>query len=325
MHIVDKNTFFKIVEKFKLVPFTQTEGWWTMNSTENENRFAFFVDSIENPRMAAMGHIKKALGLTMLQIGGECFADENAINDKIIREFYREIAQCSYDIIEINSSLPYNALYEIGIRQAGYLRPVGLFSTALSILVDLKKTIEYDKNWQKNLRRANKYLLDFIPVNRSTEKDINDYVAMHSEMLTRKKIHDGVSHKGLQKLLQDKKFSIFFVETAEKKRIAGLILYANHDAAISVFSTTSLEGREKSAAYFLFDKTFAYVADSRILHYDCGRISPSAHSKNNIFLFKNGVKGNYVQYCGEFSYYKRRFYRPLMYFVKKYLFKRVEL
>jgi len=129
MKIIDKNTFFDITQSFDYVPFTQSKGWWAMNSLTDENRFAFFVDCIEKPAIACMGHIKKSLRLKMLQIEGECLLDEKDIESKQIREFYKEITQAGFDMVEVNSSLPYNALHEIGIRQAGYLRPVGMFST----------------------------------------------------------------------------------------------------------------------------------------------------------------------------------------------------
>ncbi|MDR2824635.1 MAG: peptidoglycan bridge formation glycyltransferase FemA/FemB family protein, partial [Prevotellaceae bacterium] len=183
----------------------------------------------------------------------------------------------------------------------------------------------YDKNWQKNLRRTEKYNLDFQQIIEPTEIDLKNYFEIHRQMSERKKFGDNLSLEMLQKLFCDPKFRLFFVENENKKRIAGLIIYERNGIATSLFSATSLEGREKSASYFLFDQTFKICAKNRILHYDCGRISPAAHKKNDVFLFKDGAKGEYVQYCGEFSFYKHQIYRELMYFVKKYFFKRVEV
>jgi len=325
MQQVDKNTFFEITENFDFVPYTQSKGWWALNSVKDENRFQFFVDSLEKPTLACMGYTMKRFGLKLLQIEGECLLDEKNINSKKIRNFYKEISQAGFDIVEVNSSLPYSALYEIGIRQAGFLKPVGLFSTSLTILLDLKQPIEYDKNWQKNLRRTEKYQLNFVPVISPVDKDIDDYILMHSEMTNRKGFKDGLSYEKLKVLLQDETFVLFFAETAEKERIAGIITCAKNQFAISIFSATSLKGRQMSSSYFLDDKLYHYYQKQDYFSFDCGRISPSAHKKNDIFLFKNGVKGNYVLCCGEWSWYKRQIYRPLMYFVKKYLFKRIEI
>jgi len=325
MNIIDKNRFFEITQHFDYVPFTQSKGWWAFNSTKDENRFVFFVDNFDTPQIACMGRTMRKFGLKMLQIDGECFAENQNINDKKIRDFYKEITQTGFDMIEINSSLPYNALYEIGIRQAGYLKPAGLFSTPLTILIDLQRPVEYDKNWQKNLRRTEKYQLNFVPVISPTDKDIQNYMLIHSEMVDIKKINDGLSLDGLKKLLQNNNFSLFFVETAEKERIAGIVTYTKNQSAISIFSATSSKGRQMSASYFLDDKLYHFYKEQDYISFDCGRISPAAHKKNDVFLFKNGVKGDYLLYCGEFSWYKRKIYRPMMYFVKKYLFKRVEV
>jgi hypothetical protein len=326
MQIIDGNTFFALTQTFEYVPFTQSEGWWAMNSAGNtENRFVFFADDLSKPQIACMGRTTRKFGLKMLSIEGECLLRENLTDSRIIRNFYREIAQTDSDIFEVNSSLKYNMLYEIGIREAGYLRPVGLFSTALTILFDLQKPIVYDKNWQKNLRKAGKYYLDFKAVSQPTEKDLSDYFTIHSQMRAHKKFGENWSLEMLKKLFLDKKFQLFLVENQEKERIAGLITFVRNNVATSIFSATSLEGRKKSASYFLFDKTFKACAKNGILHYDHGRISPAAHKKNDIFLFKDGAKGEYVQYCGEFSFYKKQIYRLLMYFVKKYLIKRVEV
>jgi lipid II:glycine glycyltransferase (peptidoglycan interpeptide bridge formation enzyme) len=227
-------------------------------------------------------------------------------------------------MIEVNSSLPYNALYEIGIRQAGYLKPAGLFSTPLTILIDLTKPVEYDKNWQKNLRRAEKYQLNFVPAITPTEKDIKDYMLIHSEMTGRKDFNDGLSFQKLKTLLRDSNFMLFFVE-AGSERIAGIITYTIKKTATSIFSAASPKARQMSAAYFRDNNLYEYYRRQGYLSFDRGRLSPAAHKKNDIFMFKNGVKGSYLLYCGEWSRYKRQIYRPLMYFVKKYLFKRVEV
>jgi hypothetical protein len=325
MKIIDKNTFFDITQTFNYVPFTQSEGWWKMNSIKEENRFLFFIDSQEKPTLACMAFTMKRFGLKLLVIDGECFADEKSIDSKKIRDFYKKITQAGFDMIEINSSLPYSALYEIGIRQAGFLKPVGLFSTPLSILIDLQKPIEYDKNWQKNLRQTEKHHLLFIPVINPTNKDVEDYILIHNEMKNKKGFYDRLSHKGLETLLQDNNFKLFFVKNELQKLIAGIIVFLRRDMAISIFSTTSEEGRQKSAAYFRDNEMYHFLQTKSFLHFDRGRISPAAHKKNNLFLFKNGVKGDYLLYCGEWSWYKKQIYRPLMYFVKKYLFKRVDV
>jgi len=326
MDIIDKNTFFEITKDFDFVPFTQSEGHWAMNTmNKDDSHSAFFVDLLEKPTIACMGYIMKRFGLKLLAIEGECLLDGKNIDSKKIKDFYKEITQAGFNMIEINSSLPYSALYEIGIRQAGFLRPAGMFSPSLTILLDLQKPIEYDKNWQKNLRRTTKYTFNFIPVTNPSKKDIEDYLLIHNEMKERKGFYDRLSFQRLETLLQDNNFNLFFVRNEQQNLIAGMVVYLRKNIATSVFSSVSVEGRQKSAAYFRDNELYQFLQTKGVLFFNRGLITPSANKRNNIFLFKNGVKGDYVLYCGEWSWYKRQIYRPLMYFVKKYLMKRIEL
>jgi len=326
MKQITKQQFFNITKDFAYIPFTQSEGFWSMLSIEDANRFIFFVDDTNSPKIGCMAHVKSFLNKTLLQIEGEGLLNKT-INEELIFNFYSEITKTGYDFIEINSSLLYSTNYEIGMRRAGYLRPVGLFSTTLSILVDLTKPIEYDKNWRKNLKKAETQGLSFCIVPNPTKIDFQDYLLMERELKHRKRFHNELSTiEQLQALFSGNEFFLFFVENEQKQRVAGMILHAHNSRAISVYSVTTKEGRAVSASFFLRSKIFSYLDEEKNMkECDMGRISPSTSQKNNLYLFKNGVKGEHILYNGEWSWYKKSLYRPLMYFVKKYLFKRTEV
>jgi len=324
MEKIDKTLFFDIINNFAIVPFTQSRGYIEMSDGGNQNRYMFFVDSLEKPSIACAGYIMKRFGLKLLIIDGECLCDEKNIDSKKIRDFYKEIAQAGFDMVEVSSSLPYNALYEIGIRQAGFLKPVGLFSTPLTIVVDLQHEISYNKQRTVNLKNTEKFSLALEYVQNPTDEHINRYVVIHKEMSDRKQFIDTVNFDRIKILLSDTNFYLFFVKKG-KNYVAGNIVYARNNAAIGVYSCTSFEGREVYAGFFMKDKIYSLFKEQGYFTFDYGRISPAAHKKNNLFIAKNGVKGDYLLYCGEWSWYKRQIYRPLMYFVKKYLFKRVEV
>ena len=325
MRQIDKNTFFDTTQKFDFVPFTQSEGWWTYHSVKDENRFAFFVDSLEKPMIACMGHIKKSFGLKMLQIESECLFDKKNIDSKKIREFYKEITQTGFDIIEVNSSLPYNALYEIGIREAGYLRPVGMFSTSLSSWIYLQQEIHYNRNWERNIKKSEKYDLELEIITQANEKDCNDFCEIYNLMSNRKMINKLFSQQ-VSGLFIDKNFQLLFVK-GNNERIAAIIIYFNKKGAFAdgVFAGSTGKALTIHATFFMYNAMFQYLKGLNCEIYDMARLAPSTHSKQSVFLFKNGVKGDYLLYCGEWSWYRKRIYRPLMYFVKKYLFKRVEI
>jgi len=325
MESVNKNIFFEITQNFNYLPFTQSRGWWAYNSIRDENRFTFFIDSLEKPAIACMGHIKKCFGLKMLQIEGECFADEKNIDSKKIRDFYKEISLTGFDMIEINSSLPYNALYEIGIREAGYLRPVGMFSTPLSSWIYLQQEIHYNRNWERNIKKSEKYDLELEIITQPNEKDCNDFCEIYNLMSNRKMINKLFSQQ-VSGLLIDEDFQLLFVKE-NNERIAAIIIYLNKKGAIAggVYAGSTDKALSSHATFFMYDAMFQYLKGLNCEIYDMARLAPSTHSKQSVFLFKNGVKGDYLLYCGEWSWYRKQVYRPLMYFVKKYLFKRIEV
>lgn len=321
---IDKNTFFSITQVFDYMPFTQSMGWWAMNSGKDESHFVFFVDNMEKPSIACLGYVMRKFGLKMLQIEGECFFSKKEIESKKIRDFYREISQTDFDIIEINSSLKYNMLYEIGIREAGYLKPVGLFSIPLTIEVDLKNKIEFDRNWKRNLEKAAKNDLEFEIITQLSEKDYSDFCTIYNIMTERKNVGNHIDNNQVINILADNSFQLFFVKQYDK-RIAAIITYCRNNFSIGVFAGSTNEALSVSATFFMYNQLFQYFKNKGVKVYDMARICPGTHSKQSVFLFKNGVRGEYVQYCGEFSFYKRQIYRYLMYFVKKYLFKKVEV
>jgi len=261
----------------------------------------------------------------MLQIEGECLLNENNIDCKEVREFYEEIAQSGFDMVEVNSSLPYDALYEIGIRQAGYLRPVGMFSTPLSSWIYLQQEIHYNRNWERNIKKSEKYDLELEIIEQPSEKDCNDFCEIYNLMSNRKMINKLFSQK-VSALLMDEKFQLLFVKE-NNERIATIIIYLNKSNATAngIFAGSTGKALTTHATFFMYDSMFQYLKRMNYKIYDMARLSPSTHSKQSVFLFKNGVKGDYLLYCGEWSWYKKQIYRPLMYFVKKYLFKRVEV
>jgi len=326
MNTIDKNTFFEITQNFDFVPFTQSKGWWAYNSTKDENRFVFFVDSLEKPTLACMGYTMKRFGFKLLQIDGECFVDSQNINDKKIRNFYKEITQAGFDMIEVNSSLPYNALYEIGIREAGYLRPIGMFSSALSNWVDLQQDINYNENWKRNLKKAEKSNLKLSIFNKPSDEQIVFFAEFYNKFTTQKGFAYYIAFDRMKAILQLGDFPLALVTDETENILAGIVFYQHKKHAGLFISARNIDNKDDNGVtFFMYDKLFEYLKNRDFHTFDMEKLCPSTHSKQSVFLFKNGVKGEKVLYCGEFSYYKRGVYRPMMYFVKKYLFKRVEV
>ena len=61
--ITDKSIYFKTIENFEIIPFTQLKGMCDMYSLSGENRIHFFINSFKNPTIGCFGHEKKLLFL----------------------------------------------------------------------------------------------------------------------------------------------------------------------------------------------------------------------------------------------------------------------
>ncbi|MDR0231336.1 MAG: hypothetical protein LBI82_04375 [Dysgonamonadaceae bacterium] len=323
--ISNKQKYFELIKDFEYVPFNQSEGWYSFHAYKDPERIIFIVDSIENPTIACFAHVKKFLWLKLLMIEGECFHVDKISHQKI-REFYSEITTLNYDMIEINSFHVYDHEYVIGIRQAGYLRPVGMFSTPNSILVDLQKSITYNRNWRRNLETAQKSNLKFEIIPNPDEKEIETFAKMYRNLTEDKKFSSMATEKQISVLLEDTNFSLGYVVGEQDCQIhSGIIFYKKRDYSVGVFAAKKEIAKKNGATFFMYDELFSYLRNHHFSYFDMAKITPSTHSKNNIFLFKNGIKGRYVLYAGEWAWYKNSLYRVLMYFVKKHLLKRIEV
>ena len=251
-----------------------------------------------------------------------------AVDHKMVREFYSNVDTLGYDIVEINSDSLYSTQFEVGIREAGLLRPVGLFSTTLSKLIDLRTPIQYDKNWKNNLKKADQYGLSFrmYDAKTITNEIIDSYLEIQEELTKRKHFAENLDHQRMHILLQDSHFVLGTV-WHEGVMVSGMVaLMDDGKRAMSLYSATSSIGRKLSASYLLRREVMAYAINERnIPSFDMGRMSPSIHSKNNIFLFKNGIEGNIVQYNGEWLWCSHMWLPLVLYFINKYVWKRVQV
>lgn len=323
MRQVDKETYFQLTEKFKEIPLNQSYGWYAMNSLYHPEKIIFLINDTANPTIACIGHIKKAGTLKMLLIEGERYINEDAVQSSMIKKFYSEIVTLGYDMVEICSNAIYHFNYEIGMRQAGFLRPVGQFCFPSTKMIDLTLPISYNRNWKRNLQKASEQHLIFEVVEHITMKDIDDFLKIYLSLADRKKISFTYTPKQIYNLCLSKDFQLFFVSSNLVRQVS-FIVYRADNQVTPLYAASNENALETSATYFMYEQLFNYYKQSGIKKFDMAKLLPSTKSINNVFLFKNGVKGSFIQLNGEWSWYKHSIYRIGMYFVKKYLFKKRE-
>jgi len=324
MDIIDNNSFFNLTQNFELVPYTQTKGMYEFHALSGNKRIHFFVNNKQEPTIAMFGHEKSFGLIKMIQIEGECYANKRDVNIDNIRSFYSEISLLGYDIVETCSNDKYNFEYETALRQAGYLRPVGQFSMPVTKVIDLTSEITFTKNWIQNIKKSSRYELTFEPVTNLQISDCEDFISIYSEMLQRKSLAIPLSVDQIFALCKTGNFYLYFV-SFKNVRIAATIIHERKTHAGSWYAATNNEALHLSASFFMYKSLLEYLKDKGFKTFDMEKLVPSTKAINSVFLFKNGINGNFIPLNGEWSWYKKTYYRPIMYFVKKYLMKKREL
>jgi hypothetical protein len=320
----DKHTFFRLINDFEYVPYTQTEGWYKYNSFSNPEDVVFIVDNISEPLIACFGYVKKFLGLRLLSLEGECLKTNN-VSREIIQSFFQDVTKLGYDFVEVSSIAIYHPEYEIGIRSAGYLKPVGTFSVHLSKLIDLQNEIAFSGNWRRNLKKAEKHHLRFEVIENASANDIDTFLRLYSKLLSDKKFHHHIAPDQLKYLLSDPHFKLAVVKDDSDEANTFFIFFTDGTNAVSLFTAKSDEAKDNGAMFFIYAVLLEHLKKTGHHYFDVGRLVPSMSKElNGVFDFKDGMKGDYVIYNDEWSWYKKSRYRTVIYFVKKFLMKKRE-
>ena len=232
-----------------------------------------------------------------------------------LTSFFQDLQQTGVDVIEINSPMPYDATYEIALRQAGFLRPVGQFSVALSSYISLENEIKYNDNWKRNMKKAANNQLSFEVIDNAVSDDINDFIKLYNEMSVQKNVAPTFTFSSLRTLLASANFKLFFVKNEQNERIATILIHYNNNHAGLVYAASGEKAHQCAASFYVRQIVSLFVAATHKT-FDMEKLAPSIHSTNAVFLFKNGIKGEYIVVNGEWSWHKNGFLRPLMYIAK---------
>jgi len=321
---INKKLFFQIISEFKIVTFHQTEGWLAFCNFADNGKIIFLVDDFSNPKMACFAHVKKALGLKMLLMEGICIKSPQ-YNYSEIQGFYNSITCLNFDIVEVNCGLRYTSNFEIGIRRAGFMRPVGTFSVPLSNWINLQEQIQYNNNWKRNLKKATEHKLSFRVLDHPSKDIVNHFVNFYNQFTKEKGFSHHLNFTQTYNMLQSDDFSLGVVYTEQNDVSCAIIFHHHVQHAGLLYAAKSENAKEIGSTFFMYDQLFKYLITKSFHSFDMEKIQPSTHATDGVFLFKNGIKGEHVLYNGEWSWYKKNIYRPIMYFIKRYLMKKHEL
>ena len=304
--IIDKDTFFQIVEKFEYIPFEHTLAWENYKD-ESGSHFIHFVDDKSAPNICCWGRIiKKPLVGKILDIQGEI--KQTAITNKQIQHFWKNvIEEASCNMITYNSVSEYSCNYEISMRRAGFIRPLGNRVCPLTIFIQTQEDRDTDRNWRRNLKKSLSENLVFKAIDQPTLENAQEISRMFGELKEMKGLGYDLVPNQLMQILKDDNFKLFYT-LKDDIPLCARIVYIKNGMAADVFAANSFESRKYSATHFMMERIFDHLKEQGIKVFDFSRIPPSNNETDSVYVFKNSAGGYPVQYNGEWIWSKKRIY-----------------
>lgn len=321
IQIKDAAHFFDLQKQLKKIPFSQSQGWYESEKYKTKD-IVFFVDKENSVEIALWGKEQEIpfSKKKLLIINGEAIS--KGLDEKNITGFYQKLCKVGYVGIEINSDNEYDIEFEIGLRRAGFRRPIGLFTCPLTINFQLQEDFNFNRNWKRNVKKAVSSGLIFKEVTNTTPEIIQSVIAMFKEMADLKDLSYLLEERALSSLLNNSDMKLFMVYDKENKPIAARVVYVNKPYASDVYAANSLEARNNGATYFIMQNIFEKIKGEDYLEFDFGRIPPSNHATDSVYVFKNSSRGKKIQYNGEWAFYKNKHIEFLMYLYKNFKLKK---
>lgn len=314
--IIDRQRFFKIQKNFPDVPFNQTEVW--LEITGGIKNTVFFVDSEDNPRVCCWGRVfeRRFIGAHLMIDG----LSVKTSNIKYIKDFFQDVVSNGYALIEVSDIGYYNCDFEIGIRQAGFVRPL-LNLCPLTLLVELQEDFKFHRNWKRNVNKAIVNNINFKVVDKPTIQDCEVFTTLFNQLKYRKGLSFNIEPETLYNLLVSDEFKLFFTTGENNQTFSARVVYITKKLAYDVYAANSDEGIRNGAAYYIQENILYYLKENGVKAFDYGRIPPSADEMNNIYIAKSYSGGIPIQYNGQWVFNKSKMidfiYNLLKYYRKQ--------
>jgi len=314
----DYQLFFSIQSKISKIPFNQSFAWYNYLGCEN---ITFFYDDDINPSLCFWGRERRIpfTNKLFLDIQGEAYSE--SLSDSQFTKLYSSLINLNYSAIEINSNNQYHIEYEIGIRRAGFKRPIGLFSCPLTIYVNFNEEFNFDRNWKRNLRKAIDSELIFDELESVSDEEIHKIVYIFKEMSELKKLRYLLNFDSVKKLVKSDNIRTFIVKKSQGSILSARIIFDLNGYAYDVFAANSIQARECGASYFIMDSIFNLLKSENKVLFDFGRIPPSKTASDSVYLFKNATRGKRIQYNGEWVFYKNQLLELIIFIYKMFRLK----
>ena len=304
--IDDPKLFFSYQAKLDFIPFNQSLGWYKMSLLKN-NDIKFFVDDLDSCRIAfwAIKNKIPLLNLYILSINGE--SKNLDIDEKYYKNAYQNLIKLGYEYVRIDSNSKYDVEFEIGLRRVGFKRPIMLFSSPLTILNHIENNDDRSSSWRRNVKIAKKSKLKF-KLEESKESSFKKFVMFFNEMSSFKKMQFKLNFEYVSSLMSDSCMKLFSISDINGDVLAYRIVYVNKNKAFDIFAANSYLSRSvRGTTYLIIEHIYEYCLKNKIEYFDFGRIPPSDNYMDKIYEYKNGSRGEKIQYNGEWHFFKSTF------------------
>lgn len=293
--------------------FSFTQGWKDYQLSKAKDVF-YLVDKLNEPSFIFFCE-KKSLGFkkNLLVISAAFFNASPSLN---VQHFSIQAESFSkYYIVYCNLDSVYSPSLEYSFRKTGFTRPLGQFNANQTIRVTTTN-LNYNRNWQRNIKKATKLGLEFRLIETPNFEDINSFCAMFEQQSKLKKLGYTLEPLKLKNILDDVIFKLFIVYQGEIP-VAARIISIQGSTSYDVYAANSDLSRENGATHFLMDSIFKWLAEKEILFFDFSRIATGKKGASGVSDFKVGSNGEVTTYTGEWVYGSSFFKRLVVFIINK--------
>jgi hypothetical protein len=315
--IIDKEQFFQIQSRFTDIPFEQSKEWQISIYSSFLDRIQYFTDSIDNPRICCWGYYSEKIHV-IKKINIKGITKKSDITSSELKSFFKSLIDEKFSIISISDISEYDPNFEVGIRRAGFVRPLGLSVCPLTIIVDFSLPFSFHRQWKRSVKKSKECGNYFYMVEKPTYKDAIDFEQIYKQMSERKILGSYPSANQVFALLGDS-FKLFFVENKNHERISARIEYKNGNLIYDIWAANTKEALKTGAVYMIQEQIFDFFRSQGFKKFDYGRIPPSPDYMDDIYLAKTYSGGHPLSYNGQWYYSKSLILTFLMSFYQHFV------
>ncbi|MCY1635012.1 GNAT family N-acetyltransferase [Marinifilum sp. D737] len=317
---VSQARYFEIQSKFLQIPYSQSKDWYEYLSLGREE-ILFFVDNEIDPMIMFFGKkIKVPFSTKNILIIDTPLIKSN-FTEKTIRKRLLSLLEHDFIGFEIDSISEYDVEYEVGFRRAGFIRPLALSKSPLSIDLNLATSFNYDSNWKRNVKKSKEAGVIVEEILNPTKEDAILFVRLFEDTKKQKKLKYSLDSEAIYRLIRSDNIRMFYAKKDDIV-LSAQIFYHYNLHCYSIYRVNSIASRSNNSSYVLYDEIFKKLSSEGFLAYDFGRIPPSNHATDSVYTFKNASRGRKVQYNGEWVFYKNKWIEYLMFLYKQFVLKK---